>query len=278
MGSSATVAVSTIGQTHLNVSYFSADNAGNRETVRSVAVTVVGETIPPTTTATGLQAANNVGWTTTRQQVALTATDRLGRLRRARRPTSPSTARSPRTAGRSPSPATAAHAVTYWSEDNAGNEEAHHTGYVNIDTQAPTTTVPNYNGAWTNRPVTLQFSADDQGGSGVASTQYSTNGGKKWVTGTSYTVSSSGQTTNSYRSTDKLGNVETTKKVVVRIDTAAPSIKISTPKNKGTYRLGTLVLASWTVSDSQSGVASASGTVASGAASTPPRWAPRHSP
>jgi hypothetical protein len=153
--------------------------------------------------------------------------------------------------------------VTYWSEDKAGNVETAKTGYVNIDAQAPTTTVTNYSGAWTNKPVTLQFSATDTG-SGVASTQYRTHGGNEWVTGTSFTVSSSGQTTVSYRSTDKLGNVETSKQVVVRLDTAAPTIKISTPKNKGRYRLGAVVLAAWSVTDSLSGVASSSATIPNG--------------
>jgi hypothetical protein len=34
--------------------------------------------------------------------------------------------------------AAGSHAITYWSTDAAGNEETHHTGYVNIDTGKPT--------------------------------------------------------------------------------------------------------------------------------------------
>jgi len=261
MGSSATVTVSTIGQT--TVSYFSVDNAGNVESTKSVTVTVVGESTPPTTTAAGLQNASNIGWITTSQQVTLTATDNPGGSGVKATFYTVDGNQNTYTAAFTVS-GNGSHTVTYWSEDVAGNTETARTGYVNIDTLAPITTVSNYvSGTWTNKPVTLQFSADDNAGSGVASTQYSTNGGKKWVTGSSYTVSSSGQTTVSYRSTDKLGNVEVAKQAVVKIDTAAPTIKISTPKNKGKYALGAVVLANWSASDSLSGVASATGTVTS---------------
>jgi beta propeller repeat protein len=239
-----------------------------RVTVPGVSVTsttdfTVTESVPPTTTAVGLQDSATIGWTTSSQQVTLTAADNTGGSGVKQTLYTLDGAQLTYTAPFTVS-GNGSHRVTYWSVDNEGNAESPHTGYVNIDTRAPATDVIGYSGAWTNGPVTLRFSADDFGGSGVAATQYSANGGKKWITGTSYTVSGSGQTTVSYRSSDRLGNTESAKTVVVRIDTAAPSISISAPKSNARYTRGAVVRVAWSVADSLSGVLTSSAPLASG--------------
>src|SRR5436190_11600628 len=64
------------------------------------------------------------------------------------------------------------HTLTYWSVDNAGNEETHHTLTIQIDMTPPTISgapdrLPNANG-WYNADVTVTFTAMDAL-SGIAS-------------------------------------------------------------------------------------------------------------
>ncbi len=67
------------------------------------------------------------------------------------------------------------HAVAYWSVDAAGNPETPHTGYVNIDVTVPTVG-DDTDAAWHKSSVTVTLTAADQGGSGVAETQYRAQG------------------------------------------------------------------------------------------------------
>ena len=97
------------------------------------------------------------------------------------------------------------------------------------DTTPPTTTVSGADALWHNKPVSLTFSAtDDPGGSGVAYSEYSLDGGATWTEGTSLTVpapadhSNDGIHTVSYRSVDNAGNVEATQTCQVKTDTLGP--------------------------------------------------------
>src|SRR5207248_7350619 len=76
------------------------------------------------------------------------------------------------------------HSVAYWSVDNAGNEEAHHSLAIRIDKAAPTTSATSGGQAyadahsgWNNNDVTLTLNTADAGGSGLDRTEYSTDGG-----------------------------------------------------------------------------------------------------
>ncbi len=86
----------------------------------------------------------------------------------------------------------------------------------------PPTTTSNAPMGSVTGPVTVSFTAaDNAGGSGVARTEYSTNG-TTWTTGTSCVVSVTGATTLSFRSVDVAGNVEATKTATVTITSTTP--------------------------------------------------------
>ena len=105
---------------------------------------------------------------------------------------------------------------------------------VSPDTTPPTTSasaspLPNA-GGWNNANVTVTLAANDNAnGSGVRQISYSTTGAQTTsgiVAGNSasFILSAEGETTISYFSTDRAGNDEAPKSLVVRIDKTAPVI------------------------------------------------------
>jgi photosystem II stability/assembly factor-like uncharacterized protein len=141
-----------------------------------------------------------------------------------------------------------------WAVGDAGTIIATSTGGrpLTTDTIPPTTTVSGADDAWHNSPVELTFSAgDNTGGSGVATTEYSLDGGA-FTTGTSLTVSSAGSHTVSYRSTDLAGNTETAKTCTVKIDLTAPTTSIPSAAPSGWSK--TAVTFGFVPSDALSGM------------------------
>jgi hypothetical protein len=118
-----------------------------------------------------------------------------------------------------------------------------------IDTVAPTTsasTSPAPNAAgWNNSNTTVTLNAtDNTGGSGVKQITYSLNGGQPTtVTGStaSVVVTANGTTTITYFATDNAGNVEAQKSTVVKLDTKAPTVTITsgTINTTGGFETGT---------------------------------------
>jgi hypothetical protein len=101
-----------------------------------------------------------------------------------------------------------------------------------------------YDGHWHSGPVTIDFSANDCGGHGVAYTEYSLDNGVTWTQGTSLTISSAGTTTVLYNSVDIVGNVETPKGVCVKIDLTPPTTTATaSPPSGWSNGSGTLTLA-----------------------------------
>ncbi len=133
------------------------------------------------------------------------------------------------------------HSISYRSTDNAGNVEKVQTIGVKIDAMAPVTTdnaSPGGVATWHPGPWTLQLTPIDPLGAdgshsgmsgGAATTQYSTDGGTTWVTGTSVPFAAwkrgggSGSYGVLYRSTDAAGNLEATESATVLIDSSAPT-------------------------------------------------------
>src|SRR5262249_28552792 len=144
------------------------------------------------------------------------------------------------------------HTLTFYSIDGAGNIEDQtspgNTLWVGIDGTAPTTTAtlskanaadPDGSNGWFRGSVNVTLS-DTGNASGPASTSYQVDGGPvqtfvlTWIvvqgtrepaTGPPVVlVSGDGTHTVTFSSTDGAGNVEATKSVTVKIDTAAPQI------------------------------------------------------
>ena len=96
------------------------------------------------------------------------------------------------------------------------------------DVTPPTTTASGADQLWHRSAVALTFAASDNpGGSGVAYTDYSVDGGP-WTVGNSVTIAAPSSHTNdgthtiSYSSTDSADNVEAVQSCQVRIDTLGP--------------------------------------------------------
>lgn len=129
------------------------------------------------------------------------------------------------------------HTVSYRSVDRAGNVEAAKTCKVRIDTTPPRTS-DNAGVAWHRAAVTVTLTAADPkpgaaagvaaSSSGVAYTEYSSDGGATWTRGSAFTVAAPSDHTSDgshrflYRSADRAGVVEAARSCVVNIDTRAP--------------------------------------------------------
>ncbi len=102
-----------------------------------------------------------------------------------------------------------------------------------LDILAPETSLvvapatPNGQNGWYITKPTVSLDANDNC-SGVATTEYSTDGGQTWQPyGGSFALNNEGMTTILYRSTDRASNTETTKSITLKIDTTAPVVTLS---------------------------------------------------
>ena len=113
------------------------------------------------------------------------------------------------------------------------------------DTAAPVTLV-NHSSAWYRKSATVDLSANDIGGSGVASTEYSTDGGESWQTGTSVAIdapadhANDGDHTILYRSTNGAGIEEQTESISVGVDTLGPACSVPRRSVADAGKTGTL--------------------------------------
>jgi hypothetical protein len=117
------------------------------------------------------------------------------------------------------------HTVDYRAVDAAGNVSSGSGAcIVHIDSLAPVTEwdAP----AAATAPVTIHLTADDAH-SGVATTEYSTDGGASWTTGTEFTLETAGTIAIAARSIDNVGNVETARRATVLV-TGGSSVKART--------------------------------------------------
>ena len=181
------------------------------------------DTTPPVTVADGLQTTNNSGWRATAQTVTLSATDGQSGVKTtyykldggAQQTYSAPFAVSGQ----------GTHTVVYWSVDVAGNTEAQHTGYVNIDTTPPVTTAVNLQVSattgWLTTGQTVTLSATDAQ-SGVTTTYYTVDGGGQQLYAGPFLVSGNSSHTVTYHSVDAAGNIEVTRIGYVNIDTTPP--------------------------------------------------------
>jgi uncharacterized lipoprotein YddW (UPF0748 family) len=86
---------------------------------------------------------------------------------------------------------------------------------------------PNGTNGWYTSNVTVALSGADDC-SGVAGTEYSTDGGATWQAyAGSLVISAEGITTINYRSIDRAGNIEGAHSLTIKIDKTAPTIELS---------------------------------------------------
>jgi hypothetical protein len=154
-----------------------------------------------------------------------------------------------------------AHQVHYRSADKAGNVEEAKSLAISIDATAPLTTAqfaPGNDDGWHTGAIPVTLAATDAT-SGVASTEYSLDGGA-W---TPYTqpvdVTGDGEHTVSYRSKDKAGNTETEKAATLKIDASTPTVLISGVADRQVYGDSQDLRISWQAVDTTSGVRSLTG-------------------
>jgi len=216
------------------------------------------DTVAPTTSASGLQASDSTGWTNS-QTVTLTASDALSHVSA----TYYTVDGVQHTYG-APFQVSGAgsHTITYWSVDNAGNAETHHTGYVNLDLASPVTTAATNPSGWTNGQVQVTLSGSDQGGSGLAATFYQIGSGQTHTYSGPFSVSDASAVT--YWSTDQAGNVEGGNTLTPQIDTVAPVTTATTDPSGWTNGAVTVTLSA--SDQGGSAVASTSYRIGNGAA------------
>lgn len=96
-----------------------------------------------------------------------------------------------------------------------------------VSTAAVTPAQPDGQNGWYVNPVVITLSAADNL-SGVATMNYSLNGGSTWQSYTApVTLGQDGKYTVKYRSTDNAGNVEVSKTISFNLDATAPTITVS---------------------------------------------------
>ncbi|WP_426450231.1 OmpL47-type beta-barrel domain-containing protein [Paenibacillus sp. S-38] len=192
------------------VSFYTVDAAGNKETAQSIEV-VMDRTAPVT------EAAAPEGWTAGEVTVTLAAADTGSGVAG----TFYSIGGGAYTEGTSAvisSEGTTE--VSFYSVDKAGNKEQARSVKVLIDRTAPVTTALSEDGK-------VSFTAVDPA-SGTAKTFYSVDGAA-YVEGTSVQVAEEGKHSVSFYSVDLTGNEEKAQTVEVVIDRTAPVTKADAP-------------------------------------------------
>jgi hypothetical protein len=225
------------------VLYRSVDICGGVETGKRLSVKI--DLTPPMTTSTFTPS----GWTNCSVTLTLAATDTGGSGLKA---TYYKIGSGGQQTYAKPLTLTSAAAVTYWSVDNAGNIEHKQSFTPQVDTVAPITTATALPGGWTTGSLTLTLAATDTGGSGVKAIYYKIGGGGPQTYTTPITLASAAAIT--YWSVDNVGNTEKTHTFTPQIDLTAPSVTITAPVNGASYAQGAVVKASWTATDTLSGI------------------------
>jgi hypothetical protein len=146
--------------------------------------------------------------------------------------------------------------VRYRSWDNAGNVEATHAQTIHIDTTAPVSAitcngVTCSDGAYAGT-VTVALTATDTGGSGVASTHYTTDGTDPTLASPTYSVpfAVASTTTVKYRSWDNAGNMEATRSQTIQVDASSSlTISLSNPTDGASFSWKSRILLEASVTD-----------------------------
>jgi large repetitive protein len=229
----------TVDQEGINqVSFYSVDNAGNKEETKTLEVKV-DKTAPETTSDA------QTGWVKEAVQVNLTAEDGQSGVAKTYYSINGSDFAEGTTFTVDQE---GVNQVSFYSLDITGNKEEAKTIEVKVDKTAPETTSDAQTG-WVKEAVQINLTADDSQ-SGVAKTYYSING-LEYVEGTTFTIDQEGVNQVSFYSVDNAGNKEEAKTIEVKVDKTAPETTSDTP----TGWVKEAVQVNLTAEDGQSGVA-----------------------
>lgn len=207
-GNLASVTITAEGTTTLT--YFATDTTGATETPKSLTIKL--DKTPPAISGSRTPAPNSFGWNNTDVTVSFTCTDALSGVASSSSPTTLSA----EGAGQS---------VTGTCTDVAGNSASATVSNVNIDKTPPKTTAavsptPNANG-WNGTTGDVTLTATDAL-SGVDVTLYGIDGAAFVPYTAPFAITGQGVHTVLYRSTDRAGNVESTRTLTVKIDKTPP--------------------------------------------------------
>jgi hypothetical protein len=226
------------------ITYWSTDNAGNVEAVRTAHVKL-DAVAPSTTLATTPASPDGAnGWFKSSVSFSLSATDAPSGVQgRFYRLDGGSTQMYSGPVALSQGD----HTVEYWSTDNAGNVEPHTTSHVKLDTVSPVTTLSTTPGSpdpvtgWFRQAsVSFTLAADDAL-SGVGARLYTLDGGAAQTYTGAVTVSTQGDHVVTYWSVDVAGNVEAVRTAHLKLDNVAPTVALSLTSAGNALLSGTTV-------------------------------------
>ncbi|SFB21578.1 hypothetical protein SAMN04488577_3981, partial [Bacillus sp. cl95] len=220
-----------------SVSFYSVDNAGNKEEVQNVEVKV-DKTAPETKSdapTTWVKEAD----------VTLTATDAQSGVAKTFYSLNGSEFKEGTTLSVGEE---GINHVSFYSVDNAGNKEETQIVEIKVDKTVPETKsdVP---ASWVKEDVTVKLTPSDSQ-SGIAKTYYTIDG-SDLIDGTSFTLSQEGIHDITYYTVDKAGNIEATKTAQVKIDKTAPTIFANF---NAEYELGSTLNLTYSAQDNLSGI------------------------
>jgi peptidoglycan/xylan/chitin deacetylase (PgdA/CDA1 family) len=236
------------------VKYRAFDNAGNAEAVNAPVIRI--DIVAPASTISCNSGACASGYYGAGVFVSLAATDAdsgVASIRYTRDGSDPTATSGTGYLG--PFTISSTTTVKFRAFDTAGNAEAVNSQVIQIDTTPPTSTIscdgsPCATSAYSDPLSAALAATDNAGGSGVASIHYTTDGSAPTATSGNiysgpFTLSST--TTVKYRAFDNVGNAESVKTQLIRIDTVPPSVALTDPAD-GEIVSGTVTLAA-TASD-----------------------------
>jgi peptidoglycan/xylan/chitin deacetylase (PgdA/CDA1 family) len=250
------------------VKFRSWDNAGNVEAINTQLIQI-DTTAPASAITCNAQACSNGWYTSSPVTVALNASDTGGSgVDKTYYTTDGSTPSTSSPVYTAPFSVATTLTVRFFSTDKVGNAEQVRSQRVQIDANAPTTTIrcngqACSNGWYATTPVTVTLNASDTGGSGVDKTYYTTDGSTPSTSSPVYTAPFALPQTATVRffTADKAGNAESPRSQLVRIDAAAPAVSVTSPAGGSSFALGATVLLTATAADQGTGSGAPSGIV-----------------
>lgn len=262
---------STTSPSFDNCTYWHAIAAATGPAALSFTVTVPvigesgGDATPPTTTLALSPQPNGAGWNNSNVTATLTATDNAGGsgVKQITYGTSgaqvtPSTV-VPGATGTLIISSAGVTTLNFSATDNAGNSEASNQATFSIDLTPPAINCGTPDGQWHSSDVIIPCSASD------ALSGLATAPGFTLSTSVPQGTETANASTGSQSVCDVAGNCTNAGPIGGnRIDKKAPAITLTAPAYGATYSGNQAVNAAYTCSDSGSGVASCSGTVANG--------------